>query len=143
MKDSGQEEHGAAVPRDDPDIERAILTAKGTLEQFVRRIESPSATQRYQAVKVKLSWGGFDEYVWIPVITFNNGKFAAAAGEYPGSPSLFVSDNLDGIGADQIYDWMIVDDGKLVGGYSIRAMRAKMDPEQQRKFDELAWYSMD
>jgi uncharacterized protein YegJ (DUF2314 family) len=48
-----------------------------------------------------------------------------------------------GIDANEIYDWMIVDDGKLVGGYSLRVIRAKMGPEQQRKFDESAWYKMD
>lgn len=143
MTNTGDEEYGVAVPRHDPDMERATLTAQQALDDFIRRTKSPSTTQQYQAVKIKSSRAGLDEYVWVPIVAFDQGDFLAAADEQQSSSAQPTPNNPVHISPDQVLDWMVVDDGKLVGGYSIRVMRAKMDPEQRRKFDELAWYKFD
>ena len=36
---------------------------------------------------------------------------------------------------DQISDWMYVEDGKLVGGYTLRVVRDSLTEEQQAAFD--------
>jgi uncharacterized protein YegJ (DUF2314 family) len=143
MTNTADEEYGVAVPRNDPDMEQAALTAQQALEDFIRRLNSPSTTQQYQAVKIKSSRAGFDEYVWVPIGAFDQGDFLAATDEQQSSTAQLTPNNPVHIRPDQVLDWMVVDDGKLVGGYSLRVMRAKMDPEQRRKFDELAWYKFD
>ena len=144
MSNVGNEDRAVAVPRDDPDIYQATLTARRTLEEFIRRIGSPAATQQYQAVKVKMmNQVGSDEYFWIPVATFDQGSFLVGANEHRNSSALLSANYPTSIGSDEIYDWMIVDDGILVGGYSLRVMRAKMDPEQRRQFEKLTWYKFE
>jgi uncharacterized protein YegJ (DUF2314 family) len=35
-----------------------------------------------------------------------------------------------------VEDWMYADDGLLVGGYSLRAIRARLSGEKRRAFEE-------
>jgi uncharacterized protein YegJ (DUF2314 family) len=35
-----------------------------------------------------------------------------------------------------VADWMYVDDGKLVGGHTLRVLRSRMTPEQRSRYDE-------
>jgi uncharacterized protein YegJ (DUF2314 family) len=37
---------------------------------------------------------------------------------------------------DEVSDWMAVDDGKLVGGYTIRLMRDRVGAERRAEFDD-------
>jgi len=47
------------------------------------------------------------------------------------------------IPTEDIVDWMIVEDGKLIGGYSIRLANKRMSPEEKERFLEAIDYSME
>lgn len=36
---------------------------------------------------------------------------------------------------EELSDWIIIDDGRLIGGYTIRVFRDKMSPEDRAKLD--------
>jgi uncharacterized protein YegJ (DUF2314 family) len=137
------EQHAVAVPRSDVDMELAVAKAKETLWQFIDRIKQPSKTQEYQAIKVKRLQGEIEHYVWLDVTSVNGEVFECdraedvlASNESGAGGSVYVT-------SKDIYDWMIVEGGLLVGGYSIRVMRSKMDPDQQAKLDKQLWYKLD
>jgi len=44
---------------------------------------------------------------------------------------------------EDIVDWMIVEDGKLVGGYTIRLAVERMSPEERERFLETLDYSIE
>jgi uncharacterized protein YegJ (DUF2314 family) len=137
------EQHGVTVPRGDVDMELAVAKAKDTLWQFIDRIIKPSNTQEYQAIKVKRLEGETVHYVWLAVTSVNGDVF-----ECNRAGSELASDESSAGGSvyftsKELYDWMIVDGGTLIGGYSIRVIRSKMDSEQQAKFDKQLWYKLD
>ena len=45
--------------------------------------------------------------------------------------------------AEEVFDWMYVDNGKLVGGYSLRALRDKLSGKQREAFEKSMWFSFD
>jgi uncharacterized protein YegJ (DUF2314 family) len=46
--------------------------------------------------------------------------------------------DLVSVNPDEITDWVFVDNGKLAGGYTIRAHYNELSPEQKKQFDQLA-----
>ena len=47
------------------------------------------------------------------------------------------------IPTEDIVDWMIVEDGKSIGGYSIRLANKRMSPEEKERFRDAIDYSME
>jgi uncharacterized protein YegJ (DUF2314 family) len=47
------------------------------------------------------------------------------------------------IPTEDIVDWMIVEDGKLIGGYTILLAYERMSPEEKERFLEAIDYSME
>ena len=139
-----QETWAVAVPRDDPDMKQAYREARDTVEAFITSLRNPTPTQGYFAVKIRLSdaCGDDDEYVWLRDVSYNDLAFTGEMSSVPAGPSYKVGDRYR-VDKNDIYDWMIVDNGNLVGGYTIRAARRKMSVESRRQFDEHLWFDVD
>ena len=41
---------------------------------------------------------------------------------------------------DDITDWMYIEDGRLIGGYTTRLLRERMSPEERKQLDASAPY---
>ena len=142
-KNSDQEGWAVAVPRDDPDMKQAYREARDTVEVFITSLRNPTPTQKYFAVKIRLrDDSGVDEYVWIRDVSYDDHAFTGEMSSVPAGPSYKVGDSYR-VDKNEIYDWMIVDNGNLVGGYTIRAARRKMTVESRRQFDEHSWFDVD
>jgi uncharacterized protein YegJ (DUF2314 family) len=137
------EAQGVAVPRGDPDILKATQSARETLTQFIERVRSPTLGQAYQAVEIKLDVGHRAEYIWVEIDGVQDGRLLGKLPIAGNSSESDGSNTQASISPDDVHDWMIVDEGRLVGGYTLRVMYAKMDAEQRRNFDELRWYRWD
>lgn len=44
---------------------------------------------------------------------------------------------------NQISDWLYVDNGKLVGGYTVRAHYDELSPQQKHEFDRAADFKIE
>jgi uncharacterized protein YegJ (DUF2314 family) len=44
---------------------------------------------------------------------------------------------------EDILDWMIVEDGKLIGGYTIQLAVQRMSPEERERFFETLDYTIE
>jgi uncharacterized protein YegJ (DUF2314 family) len=42
------------------------------------------------------------------------------------------------VSKSEISDWFYIDNGKLVGGYTIRVLYSRMSPEEKKDFNEHA-----
>jgi uncharacterized protein YegJ (DUF2314 family) len=42
------------------------------------------------------------------------------------------------VNTNEISDWLYIDSGKLVGGYTVRAHYNELSPEQKQEFDRAA-----
>jgi uncharacterized protein YegJ (DUF2314 family) len=75
-------------------------------------------------------------------ITYRDGSFYGTMGDDIPSPKLSIGDKIT-IARRDIVDWMIVADGRLVGGYTIRLAFQRVSPEQKERFLETVHYSIE
>jgi uncharacterized protein YegJ (DUF2314 family) len=47
------------------------------------------------------------------------------------------------IDPSKISDWFYVDNGKLIGGYTIRVIRNRMSPKEKKQFDKQLGATID
>ncbi|HEX6269629.1 MAG TPA: DUF2314 domain-containing protein [Anaerolineales bacterium] len=79
--------------------------------------------------------------IWVDNVTYTSGSFRGNMGD--DIPSLRLSfDEEISIPTEDIVDWMIVEDGRLIGGYTIRLAYERMSPEERERFLETIDYSI-
>ena len=124
------------VADDDPAMQAAMKTAQKTVENFVRVLQSPGPNQSGFSVKVGIRDGEHSEAMWILPVEYDGSKFSGILNNEPDQvTTVKLGDRLESP-RDEILDWMYVDDGKLVGGYTLRALRNRMTEEERKEFDD-------
>lgn len=118
----------------DPELDAAIAQARDSLNQFTETMATPHADRTYVAVKVHFS--PRDEFpldIWVDDVTYADGIFRGNIGDDIPSMKLEVGERIT-IDEKDILDWMIVQDGKLIGGYTIRLAIQRMSPDERERF---------
>jgi uncharacterized protein YegJ (DUF2314 family) len=131
-----------SVPRSDPDMERAYQEARQSISQFLERLHQPTPTQEYAAVKVRIGGEDRDHYIWVSEVTWDGIRFAGFVYGVD-VPSPFESGDEYEARPDDIYDWMIIDGGRLMGGYTIRVARSEMTIENRERYDASLWFTVE
>jgi uncharacterized protein YegJ (DUF2314 family) len=125
------------VKNDDPQMAAAMAKAQETLPQFISALQLPSPSQTDFMIKVGFTdEAGGPEYMSVTPVTYDGTRFN---GKLHNEPVLVRSIKLgDAVSVEpsRVVDWMYIDDGKMVGGYTLRVLRDRMTPEQRRRFDE-------
>jgi uncharacterized protein YegJ (DUF2314 family) len=126
-----------SVAADDPEMNAAIQEAQDTLPLFIAALQAPTATQSYFSIKVGFPYGeaGEVEHMWVSKLSYTDGQFAGILDNKP----VFVTDiHLgDQVAArlEEISDWMIVDDGRLLGGFTLHVLRNQMNADEREQYD--------
>jgi uncharacterized protein YegJ (DUF2314 family) len=47
------------------------------------------------------------------------------------------------VNPNEISDWLYVDNGRLIGGYTVRVRYSELSPEQKQEFDRKADFKME
>jgi uncharacterized protein len=127
--------------KDDAAMQRAFASARETFRYFWR--ERAWDKRRiiegleFAYVKAAFSDGGEVEYMWLSDIEFD--------GQYVSGTLVNAPRYVDARKGDParvllslISDWMFGWDGEVYGGYTVQAMRARMNPAERREHDQ-AW----
>jgi uncharacterized protein YegJ (DUF2314 family) len=123
------------VRQDDPEMNEAIAQAQGTLTNFLAALAAPKTNQDYFLIKGRFTAGDRVEHIWVADIEFTNKVFRGVLANEPNRiPGLSFKQAVE-VESAQVSDWMYVEDGKLVGGYTSRVVRKRMTPEQRRRQD--------
>ena len=127
----------------DPELDAAIAQARASVSDFIARIASPHPARTFVAVKARFfPPDGAPQDIWLDEATYADGVFRGSMGDDIPSLKLFFGDPVT-VRPEQILDWMIVEDGKLIGGYTIRLAYQRMTPEEKQNFLETLDYSLD
>ena len=111
------------VADDDPRMNAAIDKARVTVEQFIRALSNPQSSQSGFSVKAPIRDGTKVEHMWLTPVRYQNGNFVGKVNNDPDIvKTVKLGDQYDVKKAD-ISDWMYVENGKLVGGFTIRVLR--------------------
>jgi uncharacterized protein YegJ (DUF2314 family) len=124
------------------EMETAFQQARATLDSFIQKIGTSHPNRTLVAVKVRFVLpDSSTQDLWVDQISYQDGSFHGTMGDDIPSLKLSVDDKIK-IERKDIVDWMIVEDGKLIGGYTIRLAFQRMSPEQKERFLETVHYSI-
>jgi uncharacterized protein YegJ (DUF2314 family) len=113
------------------------------VDEFIKRIITPHPARTFAAVKVRFfPPDAAPQDIWLDEVTYKDGVFHGLMGDDLPSLKLFFGDPVTAA-PEEILDWMIVEDGKLIGGATIRLAYRRMTPEEKQNFLETLDYSLD
>ena len=128
-----------AFSGEDAEMDTAIREAKRTFGRFLDAFLSPAEEQRAFLVKVAFCDEERVEHIWIADLDFSAQKPRGVIANEPQIPGLRYMEPVE-FDPSQITDWMYINHGNLVGGYTTRVIRGRMSPDERAAFDAAAPY---
>jgi len=114
------------VEFDDKDMNVAIDDARSSVSEFVERLKNPKPTDESFSVKKMISDGEEVEYLWLTDVSYSDGKFTGIINEDPQSVRDVIFGQEVTVEETEILDWMYLDDGELVGNFTLRVLLKRM-----------------
>ncbi len=114
----------------------ALRLAQTNLPKFVRALRKPKPSQTQFAVKAGIFDGRRTQHVWLNDVTFDGKKFRGKLGNRVlGVKNAKLGDKVE-VAPSGVSDWMYVENRKLIGGYTLRALRDGLSPQDKKSFDK-------
>jgi uncharacterized protein YegJ (DUF2314 family) len=124
---------------EDIEMEAAIRNAKESVGQFLKTFFSRTERQKSFLLKVVFVEGGQAEHIWLADLVFSGNASRGVVANEPRLSSLKFMQTVE-FEPSQITDWMYVEDGYLVGGYTTRLIRERITPSDRKAFDASTPY---
>ena len=125
----------AWIADDDPKMTAAIEEARRTAPTFTAALRTPKSRQSGFSVKMPFTDGANTEHMWVTPVTFDGKKFNGVVNNAPERLTNVKIGDQASANQSEISDWMFVDDGKLVGGYTLRVLRDSLPDDERAEFD--------
>jgi uncharacterized protein YegJ (DUF2314 family) len=150
----GKKEDRVSHRKDSPDVyhvstetERmnwGIEKARLTLNYFKSSLNNPRQDQTYFSLKTKIEDGDKVEHLWLTDVSFDeNNIFYGTVANEPLTITNVGFGKQIGVGLENISDWMVLEDGRLIGGYTIRAIRDSLAGRDKKDFDRRTGFIID
>ena len=124
------------IPNEDERMKWAIEKARLTLWYFEESLANPQPHHAYFSVKVHIIDGKNSEHIWLTEPHFDDeGNLFGTVGNEPVDVKTVRLNQKIGINRNLISDWMSIENGRLIGGYTIRAIRDGVPEKDKAAFD--------
>lgn len=123
---------------EDKAMDRAVETAQKKVDKFIAVLSSPKASQSRFAVKKRFIDGDKVEHLWLNEVSFDGRLFHGKVDNEPVDIKGVRPGQQVSVSPNEISDWMYVQDGRLVGGYTISAMCQHMSSAEKKQFEKDA-----
>jgi uncharacterized protein YegJ (DUF2314 family) len=121
------------VARNDPAMDTAIAHARASVGHLVTRIRDSGPVGAL--VKARFGTGDEVEHMWIDSLSLHGNYFTGRLANEPVSlGNLKIGDSVQ-VAVDEISDWMLLEDGVLIGGFTILELRRRMSETERAQFD--------
>lgn len=127
----------------DTELVAATQKAQATLGQFQVAIKSPATPKVEYSIKAKFVDGAKAEQIWLANVTFDGAQYRAKIGNAPLEVANVTLNQDVAVAPKDVLDWMIIDNGKLIGGYTVRVLRSRMKEPERKEFDMLLGITAD
>jgi uncharacterized protein YegJ (DUF2314 family) len=117
---------------------RAVIEARKTVGKFITALKHPAPGQQDFEVKKPFTQGDQVEHIWLSDVRFVGNRFQGQVDNQPRKIRGLKLGQLVSVNPNEISDWLYVDNGKLVGGYTVRAHYNELSPQQKQEFDREA-----
>jgi uncharacterized protein YegJ (DUF2314 family) len=132
-----------AVAGSDSAMNAAIGQAQATIGQFIARLEHPPTSQTDLGLKVRLTDGEQIEHVWLTDVRHQGNRFTGRINNDIEHLHKYHFGDSVAVMLGQVSDWLAVDGGRLIGGYSIRLLRSRMSPAEREAFDRQVQFRVE
>lgn len=131
------------VSDSDAEMNSAIQSAQNTLSLFIQAFQNPLPSQVYFSIKVKIpiEENGGDEHIWVDDLSFANDQFEGTAGNDGVDVDIHAGDHIV-VKKEDISDWMIIENERLLGGFTIIVLRNRMTDSEREEFDADLWFAV-
>jgi uncharacterized protein YegJ (DUF2314 family) len=117
----------------------AIDEARRSLNVFFDAFCSPKRNQTAFLLKVRFEVPEKIEHIWLADIDASVMPLEGTVANEPNFPGLEFMQRVE-FYPSAITDWMFIEDGYLVGGFTTQVIRSRMSPEERASFDANAPY---
>lgn len=121
---------------DDAEMNEAIDQSRATFKDFSAAFDNRKPTQAYFSIKMAFPTETGSEHIWLSDVTKTKETFYGKIDNLPTEVTSVQFGQIIEIDPSKISDWFYVDNGKLIGGLTIRVVRDRMTPEERKQFDE-------
>lgn len=128
------------IPNKAPEMDKAIQTARDSVDTFIAALKSPAPGRGSFTVKKPFKDGGQVEHIWLSNASFDGTRFSGRVDNEPADVKNVRFGQIATAGKDEISDWFYIENGKLVGGYTIRVLYSQMSPAERKEFDAQAGF---
>ena len=141
---SSQEQLPAVwVDDEDPSLRAATAQARKTVGEFVARLQKPAAVGTCFSIKARLEEGEVVEHLWLCDVRLEGKQFVGTVDNEPERLTKIRAGQTHTVPLEQISDWMILENDRLIGGYTIRALRAKVPSGRRSTWDRELGFKID
>ena len=127
----------------DIEMNEAMQEARATISDFVTALESGNPAYELFGVKTKFDDQYGSKYVWLVNVTLKDREFTGIQLSLTDSSRKFQRGDTISVPMDEISDWSYVDNGKLVGGYTMRVMRDRLPKQERDGLEEKLGFQFD
>jgi uncharacterized protein YegJ (DUF2314 family) len=131
------------VPRNHAAMHNAVTEARKTIRQFIKALKHPATGQEDFEVKKAFTEGNQVEHIWIADVQII-GKHLLQ-GRVDNQPRKITGVKLGQVvtvNPKEISDWLYIDNGNLVGGYTVRVHYDELSPKEKAEFDREATFKI-
>ena len=130
------------VKDDDAQMDQATRQARKTVGKFIAALSSPTPSQHGFAVKKLFVKDGEGEHIWLTDIHYSHGRFHGIVDNKPTVIKGLKVGDRHSVNPDEVSDWLYVENGHLVGGYTLRVLASELSPEQRAAFEKEAKFTI-
>lgn len=124
------------VRSSDPAYQQTILDAQESIEQFRAMLPSDGTPRPDALIKTKLVDGDNSAFMWLNNTATEGDNFTAELFEVPDTLPNFTIGVRHVVTLEELMDWMVNENGRLTGGFSLRYNRARMSDADKLDFDQ-------
>ena len=130
-------------PADDLEMDKAIQTAHESVNTFITALRTPNARRTSFSVKKPFNDGENVEHIWLSDASFDGTKFHGVVDNEPVDVKNVKFGETADVAKGEISDWFYVENGKLIGGYTLRVLYARMPAAEKREFQSHLPFKME
>jgi uncharacterized protein YegJ (DUF2314 family) len=124
-------------------MKRAVHQARRTVGVFLQALAHPAANQYDFEVKKPFRQGDVVEHLWLSNVTFSGNRFHGYIDNKPQTIKGIKMGDRVSVNPNEISDWAYVEDGRLVGGYTIRVLYYELPPEGRAALEKEARFRIE
>jgi len=124
------------VEATDLEVTNAISEARSTVAGFLEALKAPKQSQSEFTVKYPFEEDGTTEHMWVVNLKYDGKVLTGILYNYPNKIRNLSYQQAVELRPDQVSDWTYIEDGQIVGGFTLRALYKNYPEEKRRELEE-------